>query len=193
MKTILAIVAFATLSMSASATQIAWGSTGALFNDQTQMTTKNGYSTSAYLVYLGDSTATWDSFDIASFVSDTSSAVGAKTANAAGAVSYAKDNYIFTVGDTIPNNAPAKIADGNSNFGVVFISSGTGWGDEQTHYFTSEVTTFSTSGSDYSAATETFTTAPAVAQGSSWQTVPEPSTAALALAGLALLLKRRKA
>ena len=188
------LVAFATI-MSASAAQIAWGTTGALFNGTEQMKTANGYTTSAYLLYLGDKTATWSSagFSIDDFVADQSSAVATKDANVGGVVPSGSNNLVFSVGDTIPNTT-AKFADGNSTFGIVFLSTGTGWGDDKTHYIMSDTFTYSTSSSSYSAATEKFTAAPTYGSGNTaWQAVPEPSTAALALAGLALLLKRRKA
>ena len=176
MKKALVFALFAMLAINASAAQIAWGSSGYLYNGTQAMRTANGYTTKGYLVYLGvtdgETVADWSSFSIADFAADTSSAIGEKTANALGQVSSANGNYAFSVGDEILHNAPAKIQDGKSTFGIVFLSSGTGFGDTETHYMLSDTFVYSTSSSSYSAATETFTATQSVPSGSSWQAVP---------------------
>jgi hypothetical protein len=188
MKKIVTLMVLALVAVSASAAQIKWGTTGQLFNDQTAMTTANGYSTTAYLVYLAG--GNWDIFDVATFVADTSSALGTKTANIAGVVSPATGNYAVNVGDTIPGTTD-KIIDGSSTFGILFLSTGGKFGADQ-YYYQSDVYTFDTSASQYDAATEKFTATAAVSSGSTWTAVPEPASAMLALAGVAMLIRRRK-
>ncbi len=189
MKKIVTLMVLALVAVSASAAQIKWGTSGQLFNDQTAMTKANGYSTTAYLVYLAG--GSWDSFDMTAFAADTSSAIGTKTANVLGTVSTTSGFYTFAVGDTIPGSSD-KIVDGSSTFGIVFLSSGTGFGDDKTYYVQSEAYTFDTSSSNYNVIEETFTATPSVAKGSTWTAVPEPASAMLALAGVAMLIRRRK-
>ena len=195
MKKIAILAAFIAAVSAAPAAQLSWGTTGAMFNGTEQMKTASGYTTTAYLLYLGNADATWESygFDIKTFMTEKDDiAIGTKTSTAPGMINANSGNYVVSVGDTIKNSTD-KLVDGGSTFGIVFISSGTGWGDTKEHYFLGEVGTFSTSSANYTAAIESFKLAPSIPSGSTWQAVPEPSTAMLALAGLALLIKRRRA
>ena len=178
----------ALVAVSASAAQIKWGSAGQLFNGDTAMTKANGYSTTAYLVYLAGSS--WDSFDMTAFAADTSSALGTKTANALGTVSNTSNNYALNVGDSIPGTSD-KVVDGGSSFGIIFMSTGADFGAD-TYYVQSDVFTFDTKSSSYDAAIESFTAAGAAPKGTTWTAVPEPASAMLALAGVAMLIRRRK-
>ena len=189
MKKIITMMVLALVAVSASAAQIEWGTNGQMFNDQTAMTKNNGYSTTAYLVYLAG--GSWDSFDIASFVADPSAALGTKTANAMGTVSTTSGNYSINVGDAIPGTTD-KVVDGSSTFGIIFLSSGTGFGNDKTYYVQSEAYTFDTASGNYIVAEETFTATPSLAKGTTWTAVPEPASAMLALAGVAMLIRRRK-
>ena len=179
----------ALVAVSASAAQIEWGTTGQLYNGQTAMTKNNGYSTTAYLVYLAG--GTWDSFDMTSFAASPSGVVAGKTANALGTVSSTSGQYVFSVGDTITGSTD-KIVDGSSTFGIVFLSTGTGFGDDKTYFVQSDVYTFDTTSANYDAGAETFSAKPAVGKGTTWTAVPEPASAMLALAGVAMLIRRRK-
>ena len=195
MKKIAFLAAFFAVVSSASAAQISWGTTGAMFNGTEQMKTASGYTTTAYLLYLGDASATWESygFDINTFMSEKDSvAISTKTSTAPGMINANSGNYAISVGDTIKNSTDTLV-DGGSNFGIVFISSGTGWGDDKDHYFLGEVGTFSTSSANYTAATESFKLAPSIPSGSTWQAVPEPSVALMGLLGIGMLIRRRKA
>ncbi len=188
MKKIVTLMVLALVAVSASAAQIKWGTTGQLFNDQTAMTTANGYSTTAYLVYLAG--GNWDSFDMASFAESPSGVVAGKKANVMGTISATSGNYSFAIGDTIAGSTD-KIVDGVSTFGIVFLSTGGAFGSD-TYYVQSDVYKFDTGSSNYNAGLETLTMQPAVAKGSTWTAVPEPASAMLALAGVAMLIRRRK-
>lgn len=197
MKNKFAILAVFAMALAANGAQVNWGSNGILYNGTERMTTVNGYTTKAYLVYLGEAGSTWGAIDSSYIDSISSTAVAEKTAAAPGTVAAASgDNPIFTAGTTLIKNSTDKYTYGVSTFGILFVSTnskdGHAWGSD-TYYMTSDTFTLQNSGDTYTAATETSTFQQAVPSGSSWTAVPEPSTAALALAGLALLLKRRKA
>ncbi len=190
----LLILALATMAMSGQAAQINWGSTGALYDGTSQMKTKDGYSTQAYLVYLGTGSATFGDINFSTIADD---AIATKTPNALGTVSATSGaNPIFTPNTTKIGDTDDVFTYGSSVFGIVYVMSNAGkYGSDQ-YYTTTGPFTLVNSGSSYAAATETTTLVAAVPSGSSWTKivpVPEPSSAALALAGLALLLKRRRA
>ena len=91
------------------------------------------------------------------------------------------------------DSVAALLADKASSFGILYTTTQGG----QDYYYLGQVFTFDTSSSSYNPTTSTFTatstSAPPQGNAGAWTAVPEPSSAALALAGLALLLKRRKA
>ncbi len=188
MKKFIAMMVVALVAVSASAAQIKWGSSQ-LFNGDTAMMSKNGYATTAYLVYLAG--GNWDSFDVKAFAADTSSALGTKAVNAMGTVSNTSGNYALNAGDAIPGTTD-KVVDGTSTFGIIFLSSGTGFGDTKTYYAQSDAYVFSTTSPNYIVAEESFVASASVPKGSTWTAVPEPASAMLALAGVAMLIRRRK-
>ena len=178
----------------AEAAQINWGSKGALYDGTTIMSKANGYSTTAYLVYLGSAGATWDSFDVVSFAStksDENVVAGPKNANDYGVVVATASPYAVTVGAPVGGGTDV-LTDGSSTFGVLYLATGGSFG-ENTYYVTGDEFVYDTTSENYKAGTSTLTAQSSVPSGTTWTAVPEPSTAALALAGLALLLKRRKA
>ena len=197
MKKIIAMLAIASLAVSAQSAQINWGSSGALYNGAQQMSTANGYDSVGYLVYLGTAGATWESsgFDPTAAISVGGDVLaGPKADNVAGALAAnVAPNWSFTPGVTTVGGD--TITDGVSTFGIIFLSSGGAFGTT-THYFLSNEFVFDTTPAagqgTWLAGTSTFTYAAPVPSGSTWTPVPEPATAALALAGLAMLIRRRK-
>ncbi len=90
----------------------------------------------------------------------------------------------------VANNVYAK--------GTIFAVLVTTTQDGKDYYWASSTYTVTDSGTNWNGTRTTYTMSQTAASGpnSNWTAVPEPSTAALALAGLAglaLLLKRRKA
>ena len=180
---ILAVMAFA---VSAQAAQIAWNLTAIKFDGST--ITSAGTEFTASLFYLGNGgslATTYTKADIEALnVVESVSGTNTKGAN--------NGTYTLTVG-----------SDKNGDVFGMLLSYTTGG---KTYYNISS-TTYTLSGFadatstvdkyNLTAANMTYTTADAsttkASPGGGWTVVPEPSTAALALAGLALLLKRRKA
>lgn len=194
MKKIIAF-ALAALALGTQAAQLNWGSTGYLFDDTTQMRTNNGYTTKAYLVYLGSETdSNFGTLDQAFFDSLDDAAVATKTANAlGGVVSTSGTNPIFTPGTTTIGDSEDKYTYGKSVFGIVYVSKNADKWGEDSYYFTTGPFTLQNSGSSYAAATETTTFSQSVPSGSKWTAVPEPSVALMGLLGIGMLIKRRRA
>ena len=196
MKKTMTIFAVAAMALSARSAQINWGSQGFLFNGAQQMTTANGYSTTAYLVYLGTAGATWETsgFDATATFALGGDVLKTSTANALGSVSQTLSPYLFNWGDSVGAGSDV-MTDQSSTFGIVFLSTGGAFGTD-TYYYLSNVfmvdTTDTTAPGTWATASNTYSYGQAVPSGSTWTPVPEPATAALALAGLALLIRRRK-
>ena len=186
MKKTIAFVAAFLLTATSQGASISWNLTGVAFGGSTL---KNaGTEFTASLFYLGNGGSLADSYtasDIAALdIVATSEKTTAKGANAG--------TYDLTVG-----------SDSNGDVFGMLLSYTSG---EKTYYNIASTTytlsgfTDATSTPDnynLTASSMTYTTADSsttkVSPGGGWTAVPEPSTAALALAGLALLLSRRKA
>jgi len=192
-KTLLLIAALAALTQTASALSFNWSATGVEFGGSKL---KNDANVTGYLIYLGNGGSLSTSYDLAadSTVDSVISSIGTKvdTKNKTSAVGKLTGTYTFDYGGTPGQNGDA--------FAVLvsYVSEGT------TYYnLSSAVTTLSgleddgtvISNQDFTMNYGTKGESSSLSAGSGWTAaaVPEPSTAALALAGLALLLKRRKA
>ena len=187
--TLLAVVAFCT---SAHALSFTWASSTAIKFDGANL--KSNTDVTGYLVYLGTS-ETYDTsytLDASSTPSSLSGDVGTLVANSTSGtsgMSKISEKFSFDYG----------VYDNNDVFGMVlsYVKDGT-------TYLNLSSTTYTLSGiaderSSLSNANFAFSFDSAgeknsITPGSGWTVaVPEPSTAMLALAGLALLIKRRKA
>ena len=187
MKKALTLLALAVMAVNAHGAQVAWNVTGISFDGATL---KNAAATAftASLFYLGQGGTLASSYDQAAI--DSLDVV----ASATGTTAKGANSGTYTLN-----------VDSNSNgdvFGMLLAyTSG-----EKTYYNIASTTYtlsgFSDAGSvidkyNLVASDMTYTTSSStsgsVSPGGGWTAVPEPSTAALALAGLALLLKRRKA
>ena len=188
-KTFLAIVALAFVASSASALSFSWSATKVAF-DGNQL--KNDTAITGYLIYLSSG-----SFDSSYTISESStgnsvaSSIGTLVSSASKTTAVAKiagtasfDYGEYTNGDVFGLLLTYTGSDGKTYFNL-----------SQTTYTLSGITS-ETSSPDAAAFTMSYsgpTEKTSVSSGGGWTAVPEPSTAALALAGLALLLKRRKA
>ena len=191
MKKVLSLLAAFGLVASASAASLVWSVNAIAFNGATL---KSDTSLTAYLVYLGNGGSLADSYDTATIAS---SLTTVSTASGTTSRGIATSTYNMTVdGDdwTVLNG---------DVYGVLLSYADSASGKT---YYNLASTTYTVSGiadersslSNYTltAASQNYTTADdssTIRAGGGWTAVPEPSTAALALAGLALLLKRRKA
>ena len=191
MKKLLTIAIFG-MVLSTQAAQINWGLAGQVKYDGTLV--GNGGATFT-LVYLADAT-TWETaaLDIAKGTSATgATTVSTKTTNAGSMSMQNASPWIFSWADDGVTDIPNTKVANPSAFAFLVTTEHEG----QTFYWASETYTVSDSDSNWNGTSQTYTmnltTANAMgANGENWTAVPEPSTAALALAGLALLLKRRR-
>lgn len=150
-----------------------------------------------YLVYLGDSSAltiTGISVSEATAATQASSSTG--LANKRGTISA---TYDALAGSEIGNGGTYGAG---STFGmfIKYTSDGVDWYNFSSTTYTipagsTDITTglAQTFAFDFDSKTEISSSQNASAGGGWYAAVPEPSTAALALAGLALLIRRRKA
>ena len=192
-KTLLVAVIACLAASNAAALSFAWSAKTIAFDGTTL---KNSEAVTGYLIYLGNNGSLGSTFDISSATTgaDVANVIGSKVdeKNKTSAVGKLANSYNFNYGE-----APGK----NGDVFAMLLT----YTNEGTTYFNLSTTTTKlsglvddTSGIDAVDFTEgfKFTTAEpssSLKAGGGWTAVPEPSTAALALAGLALLLKRRKA
>ena len=178
-KFLILAAAMLTVSANAATIQWAWKSSAAVKFDTTSLGSKG----TAYLVYLGSDTATDYSF--AQLV-EKASATTITTSTSLGKIN-AKPQM------------ESSTAAGNYATVMSFVSEEkTYWNVSSTTYTVTEdgiedLLENGTALPDSSFAFSSSVSSGSGTVGGGWAQVPEPSTAALALAGLALLLKRRKA
>ena len=179
----LSLAAFALLAGTAQALSFQWSSNILKFDGANL---RNVNSVTGYLVYLGSGATLESSYSVDSLPSAVGTEVDSKVGTAT--TSKVAQTVEFNYGDYV---------NGDSFAMVVSYTSGadTYWNISSTVYTLSGITD---ERSQLSNATFTFdlTTAEkssTVAVGGGWTSVPEPATAALALLGLGMLVKRRKA
>lgn len=181
MKTKFAIILLTMCSVAVHAASITWNASSSITKFDGSSVGKNA---TGYIVYLGTtdiSTLTYSDILAMATVKDQATNVG-KWNNVGVTVDSTKTgNYAmymaFTSGEKTYYNISSSVYNLTTANIEAFLNEGTAL-PTQTYSFTD------------AKPTSTPSTAKA---GAGWVAVPEPSTAALALAGLALLLKRRKA
>jgi hypothetical protein len=192
-----AIIAMTTfMATMASAASLTWKVSAVKFDGNTL---KSNSDVTAYLIYLS-SGALSSPYDIMG--ATTADAVAAKigtvvdTKKGTGALGSMSDPFNWTY--TTKDSANGVYGNGDT-FGFLLA-----YAAEGKTYYNLSTTTYTLSNIADNTSTETMSTASSftwttgedsssLKAGGGWTAVPEPSTAALALAGLALLLKRRKA
>ena len=194
MKKLMTLMVALLLVSAASAAQINWGIQGQVKFENTLVGNEGVTFT---LVYLTDATK-WSSaaVDLASGNNSlVATSVATKKTNAGSMSMQNASPWIYTwAGEGEDTNIGSKVVSAPSIFAMLVTTVQ----DGKTYYWASDTYTVSDSDTNWNGTSQTYTmnVLPANAMGANgekWTAVPEPSTAALALAGLALLLKRRKA
>lgn len=183
-KSILAAVLMAVVTMTASAVNIDWISNALSFEGSALKTVKSGVS--AQLLFLNGnslSTYTIDEAFTASLIGNEVSAVGetTKAAKTSGTLTY--DYGTYGNGDSFALLI-SYVSDGEKYWNLSSVVNTLSGIEDETSDPSFSVFTFNNErGTD-----------PTLTAGGGWvKAVPEPATGALALAGLALLFRRKRA
>ena len=191
MKKFLTIAAVALVAMSVQAAQINWGLTGQVkFNN-----TLVGNGGATFTLVCLEGVADWATYanDIATGTA-TAGIAATKVTNAGSMAPSTTGPYIYNWADTTDVSA-AQVAKGTDFAFMVTYSDGT-----DTYFWASDVFTVTDSGSNWNGTNQAYTMSATVANamgttGTNWTkatAVPEPASAMLALAGVAMLIRRRK-
>ena len=189
MKKFLTIAAVALVAMSVQAAQINWGLTGQVKYNGALV--GNGGAT--FTLVCLDGITDWATYANDVALGATDGVVTTKTTNA-GSMSVPTSGYwAFNWADATDISSKQVLAGTDFAF-VVSYSNGA-----DTFFWASDAFTVTDSGSNWNATSTTYTMSTTVANamgttGSNWTkaAVPEPSSAMLALAGVAMLIRRRK-
>ena len=193
MKKLIATIALCGLfAVNASALSFTCASAALKFDSTTL---KSDATVTGYLIYLGSEESLSSSYALAadSTVSSIVSSIGTQAGDPKNKTSVAgKISSSFTFDYGSYNNG--------DTFAMLAVY--TGAADGKTYYnLSGDVYTLSgitaenssPEGASFSFSSSVAGESPSLAKGGGWTAVPEPSTAMLALAGLALLIKRRRA
>ncbi len=189
MKKLIAVLATVVLATSSNAAQINWGIAGQVKFEGTLVGNEGATFT---LVCLDGITTDWSDYALEVAKGETTGVAQTKKTNASSMALATANPYTFTWADSTKLSAKEVAKGTDFAFLVTTVV------DEKTYYWASDKFTVTDSGDNWNGTLSTYTQNITVgnamgASGDKWTAVPEPSTAALALAGLALLLKRRKA
>ena len=189
MKKLLILTLVAGIAGMASAVNMIWGTTGVSFGGTTL---KSNGNVTGYLIALDSFSSTGYTLTDSFKTSDIGTQVDTKTKTSA--VGKLSNSWVIDT-DTYSNG---------STFAVLLKFDNTGEGGDGKVYYNlcSDLVTMEDMSTDppvnakdtsASFSYSTSSTSGKLTKGGGWTAVPEPSTAMLAIAGLALLLKRRKA
>lgn len=173
------------MAMQASALSFAWKAANVAFDG----TVLNGDTTlTAYLVYLGNPGALESSYSTDTIVTDMN-VVQTKTGMTKKTIT---DTYSWNYKNNAENGDTFAILLSYASGGKTYYNlSATTYTIENVTAENSTVQAYSLAATDFNYSTKSESST--VKAGGGWTAVPEPSTAMLALAGLALLIKRRRA
>ena len=203
MKKISIVFVIVIMAICSKAAQVNWGASGQLYYGTTPMTPAAGYSVTAYLVYLGEN-ATWDSgFSV---TSSSSISVGGDVLKSANLNAFGQIAPTGGTALTALTDGVTKIGTDNdtfaydvSTFGIIFIAKHTSWEEGEFAWLISDAYVFTTTpsqvGASWDGAKTTFEISTKVTNSpATWNfvPVPEPATVGFALAGLALLFRRKR-
>ena len=184
------IAAVALVAMSMQAAQINWGLTGQVKYNNTLV--GNGGAT--FTLVCLDGIADWATYANDVALGATDGVAATKTTNGLSMAPSTVGPYGFSWGETT-DIANKTVAKGTDFAFVVSYKSGT-----DTYFWASDVYTVTDSGANWDGTGQKFTMSASAANsvgttGGNWTkavTIPEPASAMLALAGVAMLIRRRK-
>ena len=190
-KTLLAILLGVTIN--ASAVTFQWGSNGQVSFGDSLVSALTPATYTATVLYLGTDAAWTDVTITESGLSYDEQSVGTGTSITGKAGAFASRN------STVSGTSKAGVAGGSYGLLLSYVDSDNKpWYNSSSTIYTipadaDESTTGLSSSFDFKSTKTQVASGGSVSAGSGWVAVPEPSTAMLALAGLALLIKRRRA
>jgi len=207
MKKNIVVIIIAFMAVCLQSAQIQWGASGLMYYNGTAMGNAN-FTVTGYLVYLGGTGATFASdFTVTSATSITLGGDVLKTANnnslgqmmPTGATALTG----LTPGTTLIGKNGDLFQDDVSTFGIIFIAVHKDWDSGEFAWAISDPFVYSQSApatggtiGNWTAGSSTFSYASTIAGNgkNNWNfvTIPEPATTGLALAGLALLFRRKR-
>ena len=188
----LAFIFLACMTVAANSATINWGAGSAIYYGTTKVKT----AVTGYLLYLGTDNS-YGAVDFDALSKDGAAySMVASSKSSASTTSKVAGSVIGDASGKYGNKGP--VVDGSSFFGTVYLytdATGTYYNLGATHKFDTNDTSYDPTLETFSWQTDVIASnASTSAQG--WKAVtpvPEPATGALALAGIALLFKRRKA
>jgi hypothetical protein len=192
MKKFITIAAVALVAMSMQAAQINWGITGPIKYNNTLV--GNGGAT--FTLVCLDGIADWGTYANDVAMGATDGVAATKTTNASSVSMPAANPYYFDFGETTDlSGSKGEIKSGTDFAFVVTYNDGT-----DTYFWASDTFTVQDSGANWNGTSQTYTQNVMIANamgttGTNWTkevAVPEPASAMLALAGVAMLIRRRK-
>ena len=190
MKKLIATVAvFSAMITAAHALSFQWNANSIKFDGSSL---KSNNDVTGYLVYLGNKGSYSESYALSE------SSTGASVAASIGTVVDSKKgtSAMSKINSTFSFDYGSYVNDDVFGVLLTYTKEGTTYYNLSSSTYTLTGITSETSSPDTANLSFSFAdggSASSVKSGGGWTAVPEPSTAALALAGLALLLKRRKA
>ncbi len=187
MKKFVIIAAVALVAMSMQAAQINWGMSGKISYNGTYVADKATLT----LVCL-DGVTDWEAYAKDIVAGKTTDGVAAtKNTNKGSTSTSTASPYTFDWAGTT-SLADKQVKSGTDfAFVVSFVNEG------KSYFWASDVYTVQDSGENWDGTSKAYTMSVNVANamgadGSKWTAVPEPASAMLALAGVAMLIRRRK-
>lgn len=186
--TCLTVVLFVAVSQAAT---IKWGANGAAYFDNNKLSSSaNDNGVGYLLVFEGNngvvsSAMITDAYNLwKSSTADTSVVAGPQSSTGLGAISA---NAIFADNSAVGSSG-LTLTDGTTYFANIFFTTR----DGVDYYYQSGSTLYDTGGSNWDGTSSTLTATTSLSSPTTWTAVPEPTSMALLVLGVAAIGLRRK-